>query len=257
MYSVLVAEDEVIIRKGIIFSINWEKLGIKLIGEADNGEEGIKLIEELKPDIVITDINMPITDGLEMIKRTKNLEPYSAIIISGYSDFEYAKEAINYGVSGYLLKPYSEEELEETIRMAIKQCDDRKRLKYYESTDNIQLPELLGTLNKKITDPVVEQIVTYIHQNYSEKTTIHNLEELVSYSERMINIKFKEEMGTTVIDYLNRYRIQQAINMLAKNKNNINEIAVKCGFGDYKYFRVVFKKYIGVSPKEFLTYLVY
>ena len=141
--------------------------------------------------------------------------------------------------------------------MAIKQCDDRKRLKYYENTDNIQLPELLGTLNKKITDPVVEQIVTYIHQNYSEKTTIHNLEELVSYSERMINIKFKEEMGTTVIDYLNRYRIQQAINMLAKNKNNINEIAVKCGFGDYKYFRVVFKKYIGVSPKEFLTYLIH
>ena len=182
MYSVLVAEDELIIRKGMIFSINWEKLGLKLIGEADNGETGIKLIEELKPDIVITDINMPVTDGLEMIKRTKGLAPYSAVIISGYSDFEYAKEAINYGVSAYLLKPYSEEELEEAIKMAIKQCDDRKKLKYYENRENIKLPKLLEIVDKKITDPVVEKIVEYIHKNYSEKTTVHNIEELVNKS---------------------------------------------------------------------------
>lgn len=242
MYGVLVAEDERIIRKGIIFSINWDKLGIKLLGEAENGEEGVKLIEKLKPDIVITDINMPVVDGLEMIKRTKDLAPYSAIIITGYSDFNYAKDAINYGVTGYLLKPYSEEELEETVKIAIKQCEDRKLLKNFQNMDIVP--------KREINDEVVKKIVDYIHKHYAEKITFTDMENLVNYSERMINIKFREEIGTTVIDYLNRYRIQMAINLLPNN--SVNDIATRCGFGDYKYFGVVFKKYVGTSPKEWL-----
>lgn len=245
MYSVLVAEDESIIRKGIIFSIDWEKLGIKLVGEAENGEEGSKLIEKLKPDIVITDINMPVIDGLEMIKRTKDVAPYSAIIITGYSEFAYAKEAIDYGVTGYLLKPYSDEELEENLKMAIKQCKDREKLRVLKNFQDVEiLPD------KETNDHVVKKILNYIYDHYSEKITVTELEKLVSYSERMINIKFREEIGTTVIDFLNRYRIKKAMHLL--NDNSVNNVAIECGFGDYKYFGVVFKKYIGMSPKEWV-----
>ena len=85
MYRVLLVEDEEIIRKGIKNSIPWEEFGCSVIGEAGNGEEGVKLIEELRPDIVITDINMPLMDGLTMLSRTKFRYDYAAVILTGYS----------------------------------------------------------------------------------------------------------------------------------------------------------------------------
>ena len=88
MYRVLLVEDEEIIRKGIKNSIPWEEFGCSVIGEAGNGEEGVKLIEELRPDIVITDINMPLMDGLTMLSRTKFRYDYAAVILTGYSEFE-------------------------------------------------------------------------------------------------------------------------------------------------------------------------
>lgn len=254
MYTVLIVEDEHIIRKGIIYQINWEELGLRVVGEAENGVQGIELIQSLRPDIVITDIMMPVADGLTMIKKTKNLAPYSAIIISGYGEFEYAKEAINYGVTAYLLKPYKDNELIEAIQSAIKQCRDREELKNYKEIREVSL---LKDLENSETDSAVSKIKQYIADNYKEKITMSNLEKLVNYSERMINIKFRKEVGTTVIDYLNRYRIQKSIAMLNDGQEQLSNIALSCGFLDYKYFSVVFKKYLGISPREWVKNSVF
>lgn len=113
MYNVLVVEDEEIIRKGIILSIPWEEFNCHVIGEAENGEEGKSLIESLKPDIVITDIDMPVKDGLTMLAETKFISDYAAIILTGYSEFEYAREAIRLGISSYVLKPLNMKEMKE------------------------------------------------------------------------------------------------------------------------------------------------
>ena len=93
MYRVVVIEDEEAIRKGIIMSIDFSALNCILIGEASNGVEGIKLIQEKKPDIVITDVTMPLMSGIEMIEQTL-VYNYTSIIISGYDEFSYAKKAI-------------------------------------------------------------------------------------------------------------------------------------------------------------------
>ncbi len=86
MYSVILVEDEDIIRRGIKNSVPWEEFNCSVVGEARNGEEGGVLIAERNPDIVITDINMPVEDGLQMIARTKCAYDYVAIILTGYSD---------------------------------------------------------------------------------------------------------------------------------------------------------------------------
>lgn len=98
MYRVLLVEDEEIIRKGIRYSVPWEECGCSVVGEAENGAAGEEKIAELQPDIVITDITMPVKNGLEMIADTREKFNYIAIILTGYSEFEYAQQAIRNAV---------------------------------------------------------------------------------------------------------------------------------------------------------------
>ncbi|QOS77885.1 response regulator [Paenibacillus sp. JNUCC31] len=123
MHQVLLVDDEVYARKGLRKLIRWEACGFEVIGEADDGDEAYEQIERLQPDVVITDIRMPETDGLELIRRTSldgdqnginGKMPYF-IIVSGYNDFTYAQQAVRYGVQDYILKPIDEVELEATL----------------------------------------------------------------------------------------------------------------------------------------------
>ena len=127
MYKLLVVEDEDIIRKGLLYTIKWSELNCSIVGEARNGVEGEEAIRQMQPDIVIADITMPVKDGLEMIRDTIEEFDYAAIILSGYSEFEYAKSAIEYGVTAYLLKPLNTEELKKTILSAQKKIEERRR----------------------------------------------------------------------------------------------------------------------------------
>ena len=131
MIKVFLVEDEVIIRESVKNSIDWEKEGYEFAGEASDGELALPLILEEKPDIVITDIRMPFMDGLELSRIVKEKLPDTKIIIlSGYDDFGYAKEAIKIGVTEYLLKPVSAavllehlQEVADKIQKMINQID--------------------------------------------------------------------------------------------------------------------------------------
>ena len=105
MYKVLLAEDEDIIRKGLMFTADWGAWNCLVAGEASDGEEGVEKIRQIKPDIVVADIRMPVKSGLKMLEETIGEYGYEAIILSGYSDFEYARQALRLGVTEYLLKP--------------------------------------------------------------------------------------------------------------------------------------------------------
>lgn len=252
MYNVLLVEDEEIIRKGIILSIPWEEFHCHVIGEAENGEEGRRLIESLKPDIVITDIDMPIKDGLTMLAETKFEHDYAAIILTGYSDFEYAREAIRLGISSYVLKPLNMKEMKEALEQAILESQNIYRLRQLnEKTSELESIQLLDE-EKVIQDPLVNQILNYISENYQKKISLSDLAEEFHYSERYINQKFQRALNTTVIEYLNRYRMQKALEILREGSMPLSEIGWACGIGEYKYFNFVFKKYIGCSIKTYL-----
>lgn len=112
MIKVFLVEDEIIVRNGIKNQINWEKEGFEFVGEASDGELAFPMIQQIKPDIIITDIKMPFMDGLQLSKLVKKeLPDIKIIILSGYDEFEFAKEAINIGITDYLLKPIASEEL--------------------------------------------------------------------------------------------------------------------------------------------------
>lgn len=132
MLKVLIIDDERNIRENLKTLINWEELGYEICGEADNCEEGLKKYDTLRPDLVLADIRMPGTNGLKMIQAIKKgNEKVKILIITGYSYFKYARQAIDYGVDGYLLKPVDEDELKEkaiAIKAEIKKEKEEKEL---------------------------------------------------------------------------------------------------------------------------------
>ena len=106
LYRVLLADDEEEIREGIRRKIDWERLGFKLAGSAANGMDALELAEQLRPDVVLTDIKMPYMDGLELCRRLRQLLPASKMVVfSGFDDFEYARQAVGMNVYEYILKP--------------------------------------------------------------------------------------------------------------------------------------------------------
>lgn len=126
MYNVLIADDEPDICLGLCEIIDWDKLGFNVFDTAVDGEDALEKLSKNKYDLLVTDIRMPVISGLELIKRIreKNLE-IKIIILSGYSDFEFAKKAIEYSVNGYLLKPIDRDELTEYL-LTIKEDLDKE-----------------------------------------------------------------------------------------------------------------------------------
>ncbi|WP_251389584.1 response regulator [Mediterraneibacter agrestimuris] len=128
MYKVLLVDDEILVREAIGKKIEWNKLGFELAGDCENGRDAVDFVKNNQVDLVLTDICMPHMDGMELSRWLYENYPHVKIIIfSGYSDFEYAKQAIQYKVSEYILKPVTAKELTEVLnRLKIKLDDMRK-----------------------------------------------------------------------------------------------------------------------------------
>ena len=134
MLKIFLAEDEVIVRETIKRMIPWEDLGFELVGEAADGEMALPLLLRQKPDLLITDIKMPFMDGLTLAKvAKKDIPGLKVVILSGYDDFNYAKQAINIGVEDYLLKPITKNALiERLIEIRSRYEHEKTQKEYYE-----------------------------------------------------------------------------------------------------------------------------
>ena len=128
MYSVFIVDDEIIVREGLRSKIDWEHSPFSFAGEAGDGEIALSMIQDIKPDILITDIRMPFMDGLELARTVKKIQPWIRIIIlSGHDEFDYAKKAISIGVEDYILKPFTLEELVASLNKVAAMLDRQKQ----------------------------------------------------------------------------------------------------------------------------------
>ena len=126
MYKVLLVDDEALIREAISENIHWADMGFEFLGSCENGREAMKRIDRNPPDLLLTDINMPHVDGLELSRYVhENYPDIRTVIISGYDEFEYAKQAMRYQVMEYLLKPVTPAELVEVLGRAKASLDER------------------------------------------------------------------------------------------------------------------------------------
>lgn len=137
MYTVIVVDDESDLRRGLIRKIQWEEIGFTVIGEAENGIEALELVEELEPDLLLSDVKMPFMSGIELARQVREIRPTIQIaFLSGYDDFSYAQQAIQYNIVSYMLKPISSEELTTELYKIKKVIDDKFEL--FSSSASIQ-----------------------------------------------------------------------------------------------------------------------
>lgn len=128
MYSVLVVDDEFMIKRSLTKMIEHDHFRFKVVGEAEDGKEALGMVEILKPDILVTDVYMPVMDGLDLIAAAKEKHgSVEAIIISGYDEFAYAQKAVQFGVHDYILKPIRPEVLHGTLDRVFAKIEGRKR----------------------------------------------------------------------------------------------------------------------------------
>lgn len=255
-YKVLIVEDEEVIRKGLSFVMNWEKVGCAVVGEAADGEEGLEKIRTRKPDIVICDIRMPVMDGLEMLQKSTEYN-YEAILLSGYSEFPYAQKAISLGVREYLLKPVDFKKLEACIikitnLLKEKQNKEHERLKALAARPEILKSEWM--LPGDGVDRHVKEMLEYVRNQYDKRISLTHLAQKMEISPSYLNTKFKLTTGYTFNDFLNRFRITKAVELMQQPECRLKvyEIAEIVGFSDYKYFNKVFKKYTSYPPQRLL-----
>lgn len=258
MYKLLIVEDENIIRKGLVHTIDWLSLGFTVIGEAENGRVGLELIKSNEPDLVITDIKMPEVDGLEMISTAKEKYKFESIILTSYGEFDYAKKAIDIGVSNYLLKPINEDLLFDVVNKIKDKIDDNRTIEKLKALtkekDTIEIFNIKIFIENKESNPHILYALNKIKEYYSEKISIESIADELLISPSYLSRKFKKETGHTFSDLLNQHRIQRSIDIMMKEKGKYRtyEIADLVGFCDYKHFCVVFKKYTNMTPKDFM-----
>ena len=241
MEKVLIVEDEAPVRQGIILSVDWAALNCMVVGEASNGEEALELAAQYAPSLILSDIRMPKMDGLEFLRRLRAKgNTASVIFITTHDSFEYARTALRLGASDYLLKPLQAGELEQAIR-------------------NLQQPGAVCTaadplqdLKKGDRSHYVLEAMYYIGAHFSDADmTVRTVAEALGISEGYLSHVFKKETNYTLLNYLTRYRVQKAMDLLNDYKKKVYEVAELVGYRDTTYFSSTFKKFVGLSPSEY------
>lgn len=257
MFNLLIADDEPLMRRGVRKLIDLSDLEIKNIFEAETGEEALQIFEEFRPEIVLLDINMPKIDGLATAKKIKQIAPSTKIaIITGYNYFDYAQMAIKIGVEDYILKPISKSDISEIIaKLVYLVRQDRK---------NMETEKVLQKILKRETVEIGETksnyrmlIQTIMENNYTDSEfSLGVLSDELALSQGYLSIMFKKIFGIPFQDYLLQKRMEKAKILLLTSKLKNYEIAEQIGFEDVNYFGMKFKKYYGLSPKQYKEKIV-
>ena len=246
MFRVLIADDEETIREGLKRLIESYDIGLSVIATAEDGEVAMNLINEYKPEIILMDINMPFINGLEIIEEIRKTDQNTKIIIiSGYSQFDYAQKALDLGVFSYLLKPINYRDFKDILIKAMDSYSERMW-----EISQIKKDEA----DFKHQDDIGNSAIIYIKENFSSPDiSLNLLAEYFFVSQSYLAKMIKEKTGTNFTDYLNKLRIDMSINLLLDQsiQYSIKDISERVGYNSQHYFSRAFKNYMGVSPNKY------
>ncbi|THE11405.1 response regulator [Bacillus timonensis] len=238
----IIIDDEKHVRDGLLLLADWKRFGINTIFEAKDGEEAVNLINEHQPAIIFTDMRMPKRDGISLLKWIHASGIFSkTIVVSGYDDFEYMRNAIFYKSFDYLLKPIEPDVLNETLEKAIVEWKE----------EALHQKTLVPNQNHQSGKTGIHLIEEFVRHNYQNEINLQDIADRFFFSREYISRKFKQEFDDTITDYVMKIRMEKAKELLENPHLKIYEVANLVGYQNEKYFSKLFKKLIGVSPNEY------
>lgn len=257
MINLMLVDDELLTLQMLERIIDWEELGISIAGKALSAEKALKIAKNERIDIMITDIVMPQTDGLELIREfRKNCKDTPIVILSSYNEFEYAQKAIEYHVNGYLLKPVDEIKLKQVMCKIVEEIAFKRS--YIENGINnppeekeaYSLEELLSQkeISEEEKNEYISKIKRFIAEKYAHSITLDDISRHVALSKAYMCYLFKKIEQKRIWDYLIQIRMEKAKEYLQSSKFAVQDIAQMVGYENPNYFSRLFKKYCGEAP---------
>ena len=230
MIPVLIVDDNKLERQGIRFLL--EKQGYSLeITECTNGVDALEKIKEQHFELLITDIKMPIMNGVDLITHMREFnQTLQVIVLSGYDDFNYARELLKANVVDYLLKPINPTEFQTCVTQILNQIMTKK-----------------PTTN----DKTIDKVLSIMHHEFDRDLTLEDLATRVFLSPNYLSILFKKEMNIGINKYLNNFRLEQACSLLSDSNMKVIDISKYVGFDNPSYFNRLFKNTYGVTPSSY------
>ncbi|MDQ6417926.1 response regulator [Paenibacillus sp. LHD-117] len=258
MYSVLIADDEPLIRKALREKINWSEHGFNISYEAKNGLEALELLKVYNPDVLLTDMKMPYMDGVKLLDSINSAEiKTKVIVISAYSSFSYTHAAIKNSAFDYLLKPIAPQKLSEVMYRLKTHLDAEhstvQEMPQYISQmfSEIKFSSDIQESSKQQTRSNMNDIIMYVQTHYFEDITLQELSKKFFMNMSYLSHSFKKYTGESFVEYLTRIRMTKATELLETTNHKISDIAVIIGYKELRYFSKVFKKHMGMIPDQY------
>ena len=241
MIRIAIVEDEYPIQMGLKKLIQQLSPEYLVVGVASNTQEGLALVKDHHPDLVFCDIKLGKQNGLEMIQTLVDSGINTKyVILSGYSEFTYAQQAIKLGVIDYLVKPTNVKQISQLLKTFSQQFESG-------SNDSSSEPNQDASSYSQI----VSYSINRIHTAYASAISLTTIADETGVTSQYLSALFAKEVGTSFVNYLRNYRIQNAEKLLASTNKKIGDIAFSVGYDDPQYFCRVFKTVTGCSPKDY------
>ncbi len=233
---ILLADDEKIELRYLesVFSCEKAMDIFKVVDAVTDGRSAVESAKKYKPHIFITDIKMPVMDGIEAALKIREIDPKTIIILNtAYAEFEFAKKALENQFDAYILKPTMSEEILQTV----KRCIEAKK----------DMPDCdESTKESKIIRAAKE----YISSNINKRITLKTISEYVHFSPSYFSRMFKETEGIALSQYINLQRVKLAVKYIETTDLPIKDICSACGFSSISNFNREYKKYAGLTPSQ-------
>ncbi|HUW69932.1 MAG TPA: helix-turn-helix domain-containing protein [bacterium] len=259
MIRLLIAEDEELARHELEATVPWEDWGFILIGAAEDGIRALELLNERHAELVLTDIRMPGMDGIALMRsaidNATGQKPLF-VILSGHADFAYAREALRLGAFDYLVKPIDDVELEATMRRAAEEIRARSHTASLElvARDDKAVSVVRDLMQDRPIGPgdaYIEAALSDVATRYMMDLSADSVAERLRISGDHLTRLFKRATGLTFNEYLTRFRMRRAMELLRDPSVRIGEVADLCGYRDARYFSTLFRQTVGLTPSEF------
>ena len=262
---ILICDDENIVRVGLISILEELEPGKFTFIEAKNGVELIEMANQ-NPDVAFVDIEMPVMNGLDAIEQASCKSPKTKwFILTGYSEFAYAQQALRLGITDYLLKPVGKKEISQAMQKAKSLVSDDKLVKQYlkSVTDidfNASSTQNIAKQIKNVTDlgdddvfrmDIVSKAKAYLQSHYKEHIGVNTIAEKLSITPNYLSRLFREQTGMRLTDYLTQMRMEKAKALLKLQGNSVKYVAEQVGYYNAKHFANVFMKVVGLTPSEY------